>query len=60
DKERFFRVNRQYIVCHNAIEDFSIWFTGKLAVNLTVSVDERILVSKAKVAEFKAWFTRDF
>lgn len=58
DKEIFFRVNRQYIVSRQAIKDFTIWFAGKLAVNVVLPVSERILVSKARVPEFKAWFTR--
>ena len=60
DPERFFRVNRQYVVSHRAIDDLSVWFGGKLSVNLNVPVEERIIVSKAKVPEFKAWFTREF
>lgn len=60
DPEQFFRVNRQYIVAHKAIDDLSVWFAGKLSVNLKVPVSERIIVSKARVNEFKAWFTRDF
>lgn len=60
DKDLFFRVNRQFIVAHKAINDLSIWFTGRLAVNLKVPVAEKLLVSKSKVSEFKSWFTRDF
>lgn len=56
--DAFFRVNRQYIVSHEAIKDLSVWFTGKLSVNLHVPVSERILVSKARVSEFKAWYTK--
>jgi len=59
DPEVFFRVNRQYIVSHKAIKDISIWFTGKLSVNLSVSVPERILVSKARASEFKGWYTKE-
>lgn len=58
--DEFFRVNRQYIVPHKAIRDLTVWFGGKLSVNLTVSTPERIIVSKARASEFKAWFTRDF
>jgi len=53
----FFRANRQYIVSHKAIKDLSIWFGSKLLINLNVSVPEKIIVSKARVAEFKAWYT---
>jgi two-component system LytT family response regulator len=58
DADRFFRANRQYIIAHKAIREISLWFGSKLSVNLTVSVPEKIIVSKARVAEFKGWFTR--
>ncbi|MDR0363841.1 MAG: LytTR family DNA-binding domain-containing protein [Bacteroidales bacterium] len=58
--ELFFRVNRQYIVAHKAINDITLWFAGKLSVNLIVPVSEKIIVSKAKSSEFKAWYTRDY
>lgn len=57
DPKLFFRINRQYIVAHKAINDMSIWFGGKLSLNLSVPTPERIMVSKAKVPEFKAWYT---
>ena len=56
DPKRFYRANRQYIVSKEAIKDISIWFGNKLSVNLFVEVPERILVSKARVGEFKQWF----
>lgn len=56
----FFRVNRQYIVAHKAVNDLSIWFAGKLSINLCLKTPERILVSKARTTEFKSWFTRDY
>jgi len=58
DPARFFRANRQYIVAHKAIEDISIWFGSKISVNLVVLVPERIIVSKARVSDFKAWYTQ--
>ena len=53
---QFFRANRQYILSKKVIKDIDLWFNNRLAVNLTVPA-ERILVSKAKVNEFKEWFT---
>jgi two-component system LytT family response regulator len=58
DTNRFFRANRQYIIAHKAIKEISLWFGSKLSVNLSVAVPEKIIVSKARVAEFKGWFTR--
>jgi len=58
DPSRFFRANRQYIVSHKAIKDISVWFGSKLSINLYVEVPEKIIVSKARVAEFKDWYTK--
>ena len=54
--EIFFRANRQFIISRKAIKDIDLWFNNRLSVNLKVSVPEKILVSKARVPEFKSWF----
>ena len=54
---QFFRANRQYIVSHKAIKDLSAWFGSKLSINLQVTVPDKIIVSKARVPEFKVWYT---
>lgn len=56
DPEVFFRANRQFIISRAAVKDMSIWFGNKLAINLSVPVPEKIVVSKARVGEFKTWF----
>ena len=56
DPEVFFRANRQFIISRAAVKDISIWFGNKLSINLLVSVPEKIIVSKARVGEFKSWF----
>lgn len=55
--QEFFRANRQFIIARNAIKDMDLWFSNRLSVNLKVSVSDKILISKAKVGEFKTWFT---
>jgi DNA-binding LytR/AlgR family response regulator len=52
----FFRANRQYIISRKAIKDIDIWFTNRLSVNLKIIVPERILISKARISEFKTWY----
>lgn len=52
----FFRVNRQFIIARNAIKDIDFWFNSRLSVNLRVTIPEKILISKARVPEFKRWF----
>lgn len=51
----FFRANRQFIISREAIDDISLWFGNKLSVNLTVAVPEKVVISKARVPEFKRW-----
>jgi len=54
--EIFFRANRQFIISRKAIKDIDLWFNNRLSVNLKVSVPEKILISKARVTEFRSWF----
>lgn len=54
----FFRVNRQFLLSREAIKDIDLWFNNRLSINLRCKVtDERVLVSKARVQEFKDWFS---
>ena len=55
----FYRANRQFIVSRRAVRDLSVWFGSRLSVNLSVKTPERIVVSKARVSDFKKWFTGD-
>ncbi len=57
DPQRFFRANRQYIIAHQAIKDISLWPLSKLHVTLTVETPEKIIISRARTAEFKDWYT---
>lgn len=56
----FFRANRQYILSHRAVDDISIWFNGRLSINLTLPAPDKIIVSRARVQEFKDWFTKNY
>lgn len=51
----FFRANRQFIVSRRAVKDIAVWFGSRLALNLSVVTPERIIISKARVPEFKQW-----
>lgn len=53
----FYRANRQFIIARRAIKDISVWFGSRLVVNLSDETPERIVVSKAKVPDFKRWLT---
>ena len=51
----FFRANRQFIVARRAVKEIVVWFGSRLALHLTLETPERIIISKARVPEFKAW-----
>lgn len=52
---RFHRINRQIIVSVNAISKITLWFKGKLKLQLTPELDENVFVSREKSTEFKSW-----
>lgn len=54
-EDKFFRANRQFIISRSAVKDIAVWFGSRLALNLTVETPERIIISKARVPEFKQW-----
>jgi DNA-binding LytR/AlgR family response regulator len=53
--DKFFRANRQFIVSRKAVKDIAVWFGSRLALNLVIETPERIIISKARVPEFKRW-----
>ena len=55
DSVKFFRANRQFIVSRKAVKDIAVWFGSRLALNLVIETPERIIISKARVPEFKRW-----
>lgn len=53
---QFFRANRQYIIAHKAVVGVSLWFGGRMVLQLTPSTDEKVIISKARVPAFREWF----
>lgn len=51
----FFRANRQFIISRRAVQEITVWFGSRLSLSLSVETPERIIISKARVPEFKAW-----
>lgn len=56
DPSRFCRVNRQFLITRDSIADIDLWFGSRLSLNLKLAPGERIVISKTRVSEFKAWF----
>jgi DNA-binding LytR/AlgR family response regulator len=53
--DRFFRINRQYLISHKAITNVHIYPKSRLKVELNPPVKEMVFVSLDKVTEFKKW-----
>jgi len=58
DPERFHRINRSYIVSHQAIQSLTALSGSKLRVTLLHSENEEIYVSRDRLAHFRAWLDR--
>lgn len=59
DPKCFYRANRQFIIAHNAIAEVVVWFNNRLAVKLGIQLDDEIIISKARVSDFKKWLTKN-
>ena len=53
--DRFFRINRQYLISHKAITNVHIYPKSRLKVELNPTVKEMVFVSLDKVTDFKKW-----
>lgn len=53
--QQFFRANRQFIIRRSAVQEIELYFNGRLYVKLQPQPAEKVLISKARVPEFKAW-----
>lgn len=55
DPEKFFRVNRTYIVQINAIKDIVAYTNSRLKIILNSYSESEIIVSRERVKDFKNW-----
>lgn len=51
----FYRVNRQFLINRKAIHHVSKYFARKLLIEPKLTIEEQIIVSKAKSSEFLNW-----
>ncbi len=54
--DEFFRVNRQFLIHIDSIEEVIPYSARKLKINTKVPVEESILVPSEKITKFKNWF----
>ncbi|NII83739.1 MULTISPECIES: LytR/AlgR family response regulator transcription factor [unclassified Pedobacter] len=55
EPDSFFRANRQFIINRQAITEVEFYFNGRLLVKVKPIAETQILISKARVPEFKRW-----
>jgi DNA-binding LytR/AlgR family response regulator len=55
DPERFFRINRKYLVSLKSINDVITYSNSRLKLKVQHPVDDEFLVAREKVKEFKEW-----
>jgi two-component system response regulator LytT len=58
EPSQFFRANRQFIINRKGITEVDFYFNGRLSVKIKPEPPERIIVSKARVPEFKTWMNK--
>ncbi|OEK02648.1 DNA-binding response regulator [Roseivirga sp. 4D4] len=58
DPERFFRINRKYLVSLEAVKDIVTYSNSRLRLILKHSDEMDAIVSRDKVQEFKKWLDR--
>lgn len=59
DPERFFRINRQYLICMDAINEMKTYSKARVLVKLRPETKEHPLVSSERSASFKQWLGGD-
>jgi len=58
DPDSYFRVSRKFIVPMKAIREISMYSNSRLKVILPTYKADEVIVSREKVADFKAWIGR--
>ncbi len=56
--DRFFRINRKYLVAADSIQDMISYTNSRLKLVLKTSDDSDIIVARERVQEFKDWLDR--
>lgn len=56
--DKFFRINRKYIVSFDSIGDIVQYSNSRLRISLIHSEDNEVIVSRERVQEFKHWLDK--
>ena len=55
DRDRFFKINRKYIVSIEACSQIIAWSNNRLKIDIDGIDDQKIVVARERVQAFKAW-----
>jgi DNA-binding LytR/AlgR family response regulator len=55
DKNRFFKINRKYILSIEACSQIMAWSNNRLKINIEGMDDQKIVVARERVRDFKSW-----
>jgi len=55
DESRFFKINRKYIVSIEACSQIIAWSNSRLKIDIQGIDDQKIVVARERVKEFKIW-----
>lgn len=58
DPEKFFRVNRKYLISMNSFDDIISYSNSRLKIELLHSDDQDVIVAREKVQKFKKWLDK--
>jgi len=58
DPDVFYRLNRKFITCIDAVKDIRVYSNSRLKVVLVPESDMDVIVSREKVPVFKAWLNK--
>ncbi|MEQ6120562.1 LytTR family DNA-binding domain-containing protein [Reichenbachiella sp. MALMAid0571] len=58
DPEKFFRINRQYIISINSIKEMITYTKGRLKIELKPETKKEAIVSIERASEFKKWLNK--
>jgi DNA-binding LytR/AlgR family response regulator len=55
DPKQFFRVNRMHLISYDSIQKIEPYLGNRLVVFLKSTIENKVIVSREKVSEFKNW-----
>ena len=58
DPDRFYRINRKYLVASDSIGDIVTFLNSRLKLRLKVDHEDDVIVARERVQEFKDWLDR--